>query len=441
MTSPPGSLIIRGPIFTGERIETTAIRIEDGVVVAVSDQDLGRAARTIELGPRETLVPAGTDALCAMRDWGETPRDTVETVSRAALAGGVTLVCDQANTVPRIDTPEIARDRGNWIAPRSFTDFAVHAHPPKQPERITEYKDAGVHALQLFEWDKCPWDAPRNEFDGSADYRRYAELGFSAFFWPEEEALQTTPRHAEAERIALGPLLGRFNPDLKARVLVTQPESVKTIIAAKKALPKLRVQVAPHALFVSKQRGFEKIGLGATQTPPLRSEEEVERMEALAREGLIDIVCSHHAPHRMADKYSTDPVPDEFTPKCGYSAIDFFYPLLMTRLGIPLACRLAAEAPAVHFELKRGRIATGYEAHLAVVEEDPRIPRVQTHEAGFVDPGTWYVEPLNFQSLGKVTPFVGDRLKYRVVKTFLRGEQVYDAKTGEFTRTTVRQIR
>jgi dihydroorotase-like cyclic amidohydrolase len=44
------------------------------------------------------------------------------------------------------------------------------------------------------------------------------------------------------------------------------------------------------------------------------------------------------------------------------------------------------------------------------------------------------------QSLAKMTPFVGERLKYRVMKTFPRGEEVYDAETRMFTHDPVRQL-
>ena len=39
------------------------VRIENGVIKAVSGSDLGRADKTVELGPREILLPAGVDAL------------------------------------------------------------------------------------------------------------------------------------------------------------------------------------------------------------------------------------------------------------------------------------------------------------------------------------------------------------------------------------------
>jgi dihydroorotase len=74
--------------------------------------------------------------------------------------------------------------------------------------------------------------------------------------------------------------------------------------------------------------------------------------------------------------------------------------------------------------LKKGRIEAGYEADLVIIEE-----------------GSWPVDPANFESKGKVTPFVGENLKYRIRKTFLRGAEVFNADTRTFTRVLVRHVR
>jgi dihydroorotase len=142
----------------------------------------------------------------------------------------------------------------------------------------------------------------------------------------------------------------------------------------------------------------------------------------------------------MPDKYSTEAIPGEFTPKRGYSAIDFAYPLCLTKLGIEHACRMFCENPARHLGLQKGLIAPGYEADLAVVEQSTDVAENNIHQSGAITPGVWRVDPATFQSLGKVTPFTGERLKYRVLKTFVRGAEAYDADTATFRRVAVRRI-
>jgi dihydroorotase-like cyclic amidohydrolase len=434
------TLIIKGPAYTGGRVQQVSVRIEQGTIVTVSTGDVGTADRVITLGARQVLLPAAIDTLCALRDWGEAPRDTVETVTRAALAGGVTVVCDQPNTVPRINSPELIRQRAQFVAERSYTDFGISAHPPLEPHRIEEYREAGAFSVSLFMWDLRPWNFPRDTDDSRSNFRRYAQLGLKGLVFPEELALRETPLEEQGETYALEALLRRLDPEFEVRVFATLPDSVDRMFAARTRLPRLLVQVAPHALFMSHEEGFRRIGIAAAHSPPLRPAAETAKMRRYAEEGRFDIIVSHHSPHRTADKYSTEAIPGEFTPKRGYSAVDYAYPLCLTKLGIEQTCRCLCENPARHLGVKKGLIKPGYEADLTVMEESTGTAEQNIHETGGVTSGVWRIEPAEFQSLAKVTPFVGERLKYRVLKTLLRGAEAYDAATATFQRVPVRRI-
>jgi hypothetical protein len=49
-------------------------------------------------------------------------------------------------------------------------------------------------------------------------------------------------------------------------------------------------------------------------------------------------------------------------------------------------------------------------------------------------------EPAEFYAMGKVTPFVGERLRFRTKKTFLRGHEAFDRETGVHTRAPVMRV-
>jgi dihydroorotase len=438
----PKSLIIRGRMFTGGKVMDSGIRIENGSIVAVSPRSLGPADQIIELEPRQILLPAAVDTQCAMRDWGEAYRDTVEAVTKAALAGGVTVVCDIPNTVPRINTPELLRRRYEFVAQRSYTDFGVSAHPPFDFERVVEYPDAGAFSVTLFQWDLRPWNYPRDIDDSPEQFRRYAQLNLSGLVFAEEPGLRMTPLNDEAETYAVEPLLRRLDPGFRVRIVTSLPGTVERILAARERLPNALIEVAPHVLLISRETGYSRIGVAAAHTPPLRSADDVARMREFAESGKIDIFVSSHAGHRMADKYSTDAIPGEYTPKVSYSAIDFAYPLYLSRFGVAPTCRCYCENPARLLGLRKGLIAPGYEADLALMEQadDTAVER-GIHESGRVSSEVWRVEPMSFHSMAKVTPFVGERLSYRVMKTFLRGMEAYDAASRTFQRLPVRSVR
>jgi dihydroorotase len=439
--TPPPSLVIRGRMFTGGKIAASAVRIENGFIREVSDRDLGAADRQITLAPRQILLPAAIDTLCALRDGAEAPRDTVETATQAALAGGITVVCDQSNTVPRINTAELTRRRSEFVAARSYVDFGIQPHPPKDPGDIALYREAGAFAVSLWQWDLRPWNFPGDVDDSAAAFRRYAELGLSGLVFPDELAFRMTQLEEAGERYALEALLRRMVPEFRCRVFVTQADSVELLLRSKDRLPNLLIQIAPHYLLMSREAAHERIGVAAMHSPPLRSQRDIERLQQFAADGKIDILVSHHTPHRTVDKFSSAPIPGEFTPKAGFTSVDFAYPLCLSRLGIPRTCQAFCENPAAHLGLKKGVIARGYEADLVIVEECDEAAVSAVHVSGGVASSAAQIDPSTFHSLGKVTPFTGDRLKYRVLATFLRGEQAYNATTQTFARVPIKQVR
>jgi dihydroorotase-like cyclic amidohydrolase len=428
-------------MFTAGKVSEGAVRVENGMIVEVGRADLGPADRTITLAPGQTLVPAAIDTLCALRDWGEVERDTIETASKAALAGGITVVCDQSNTVPRLDSVELVRKRSEFVAARSYVDFGIQPHPPRDPAQLNEYRAAGAFGVTLWQWDLRPWNFPRDVDDSNAAFRRYAELGLKGLVFPDELAFRETPLEDRGETYALEALLRRMDPGFQARIFVTLTESADRLSAEKERLPQLLTLIPPHYLFMSHDLAHERIGSAASHSPPLRSAAEVARLQEYAAAGRFDIFASQHTSHRVVDKHSSEPIPGEFTPKKGFSSVDFAYPLCLSRLGFAAACRSFCENPARYLGLRKGLIARGYEADFVLLEETTARFERGIHESGGLNQSVNQVDPAKFQSLGKVTPFVGERLKYRVVKTFLRGEQVYDAATGEFKRVPIRQIR
>jgi dihydroorotase-like cyclic amidohydrolase len=433
------SLVIKGRVFADGTVAQRAVRIENGLISDVANSDPGGSTHTIALRDDQILVPAAVDTLAAMRDWAEAPRETVETATQAALGAGVTTLCDFCNTVPRLNTPELIRKRSDFVAERSYIDFGISGHPPVDPPQVDRYREAGAFSIQLFPWDLRPWNYSADTDDSSRQFRRFAELGLSGLVFCDESALHGTALWDQGEKLASTALLRRLVPEFKVRVMVTFPETVEALVAAKERLPNLRVQVPLHS-FMSRDVAFERIGLGATLAPPLRSAETAARMLEYALAGKIDILVSHHAPHRTVDKFCADPIPGEFTPKAGYSTLDFTFPLLMTKLGIPNACRLYCENPARHLGVKKGVIAKGYEADLAIVEESFDNTVHNLHVAGSISSAIWRVDPADFYSKSIVSPFIGERLNYRVAKTFLRGTEVYDRESRSFKRVPVRQI-
>src|SRR5262249_37067568 len=161
----------------------------------------------------------------------------------------------------------------------------------------------------IYPWELLPWNMPPDYDTSPATFKRYAELGLEGLILVDELALRETTLREEGESLALGALLRRLDSEFRVRLLITQPISVEMINAARKRLPNVRIQVAPHAVFMSREMAVERIGRAAFHSPPFRPAAEVEAMRRHVEAGDVDILCSHHVPHRIGDKFATDALP------------------------------------------------------------------------------------------------------------------------------------
>jgi dihydroorotase len=145
--------------------------------------------------------------------------------------------------------------------------------------------------------------------------------------------------------------------------------------------------------------------------PPLRTWEDVQAIKAGLRDGTIDIIATDHAPHAAHEKQL------EF--------VDAPFGIIGLETALPLTLALVEEGvlsleqaiakltiePARVFGLRKGTVAPGADADVAIVDPD---------ESWQVDPGRSYSKSRN-------TPFAGWKVKGRVHTTIVAGRTVWTA--------------
>lgn len=416
--------MIRGRVYADGKIVEGVVAIADGKI-ASAGPNLGPIEGSIlDLGADEILVPAGVDLAAHYRDWDQASKDTVEAGTRGALAGGITTVCDMPNTVPRLNTVENIERRVAWLEKNSYADFAVHAMPPVNANELDRFRASGAFAIHMFPWDLPNWNFPRDLDPLPAKISRYVELGLQGSIHVEEQSFRETPYEVEGERFALGPLLNRLHPDFKVRLRMSLADSVERVNAAKAKLPNVMTQTSPHYLLVSADQARRKVGVASLGAPLLGDDDNLVKMQNLLRQGAFDICVSDHFPHRLLEKFDdTRKVLGQLWPKRGFTSIDFAYPMMLSRAGLAEGCRLFCENPARVLGIRKGKIAAGYAADVVVLKE-----------------GKWQVDPDLFESKGKITPLAAEPMQYRVMKTFMRGIQVFDFEARHFAKIPVTRI-
>jgi allantoinase len=178
------------------------------------------------------------------------------------------------------------------------------------------------------------------------------------------------------------------------------------------------VETCPHYLHLCS----EEISSGATLNkcaPPIRNRENREALWQGLREGIIDLVATDHSPCPPAMKQMERG--DFRSAWGGIPSVSLALSLIWTeasRRGFSLLdiARWMAEGPAqlAGLEERKGRLAAGFDADLAVFDPDAE----------------WTVTPSELHYRHAISPYLRERLRGKVLMTFLRGECIY--KQGAF---------
>lgn len=407
MTAP--ALVLRNVLLPGGR--TTDITVQEGKVLHAGAGAGGMADRTIDCTGLYVL-PAAIDMHVHMRGGPQSAKEDWATGSKSALAGGVTVVLDQPNTIPPITAPDILRARVLDAQSHSLCSFAINSGVTHDTP-IRSMWSAGVMAFGETFFAPSSYGEAITPGELESALREISALGALATIHAEEVGPGDDNDLATHDRIrsAAGELravreVGRCNTP-GCRLHFCHMSTRDSVIAAS-ALGS--VEATPHHLFLSRERFVKTDAMGKVN-PPLRSEKEQKSLwEAWDK---ITVIASDHAPHTAAEKqvaFSNAP--------SGIPGVETMVPLLMAavlekRISLTDVIRKTSQAPA---ELL-GIPCAGF---------DPG----QRADFGLYPKNAVAIDPDSLHSRCGFSPFSGLPAVFpRVV--ILGGEVVYEE--GEFT--------
>ncbi len=185
--------------------------------------------------------------------------------------------------------------------------------------------------------------------------------------------------------------------------------SVELLRQAKGKGARVTAEVTPHHLLLTEEavRGYNT---NLKVNPPLRTEEDRQALITALADGTIDAIATDHAPwarHEKEVEFDVAPF--------GMVGLETALAAIWTKLVMPgeLSAQRAIEAlstrPCQIVGTQGGRILEGARADFVIFNPDQ----------------IWEVDPNNFASKGKNTPFAGWKLQGRVIETVARGKVVY----------------
>ncbi|QAU13872.1 dihydroorotase [Halorubrum sp. BOL3-1] len=433
-------MLITGATLADGRVRDVRIG-NDGRIDAVA-QGLGADAgeRVLEARGRH-LLPGAVDVHVHFREPGGSHKETWESGSRSAAAGGVTTVVDQPNTDPPTVDGDAFDEKADLSA-GSLVDYGINGGvtPDWDPESLFERP---LFALgEVFLADSTgdmgiDGDLFADALDEAAARDVLVTVHAEDATLFDEGALDgdlggtgtaatadawSAYRTADAEIAAVERALDAA-ADRDARVHVAHtstPEAVDAVVESREdrdaaEARDVTCEVTPHHLFLSRERA-RSLGTFGRMNPPLRSESRREALFARLAAGDVDVVATDHAPHAVDEKRR-----GLVDAPSGVPGVETLYPLLLEsarkgELSLERVRDVVAANPAETFGLDRkGRVVEGYDADLVLVDAaDPRE-----------------IEAAALHSACAWTPFEGLRGVFPEV-TLVRGEVVYerDPATG-----------
>jgi dihydroorotase len=373
------------------------------------------------------VCPGLVDIHVHLREPGQEEKETIETGTRAAARGGFTTVACMPNTQPPLDD----RPRIEFVIRRAREAGHARVLPiaavtvGQAGERLTEIEDlidAGAVAITDDGKPVRNAELMRRALEITRDLGvpviQHAEDpdlkgdGVMHEGWTATRiGLKGIPDAAESSMVARDALLAELTRGHVHVAHVSAARSVDIIRKAKASGIRMTGETGPHYLVLTDE-ALEGYDTRFKMNPPLRSTRDREALIEGIVDGTLDCLATDHAPHTEIEK------------DCEFESAPFGIVGLETALGIYLKALVEPRFLTLPELIERmttrplrvlgrpgGTLTAGAPADVSVFDPESR----------------WIVDPAQFASKGRNTPFGGWELPGRVLLTIVGGHVIYRA--------------
>ncbi len=400
------------------------ILIEDGVIAAMASS---LSCEADEIIPAEGLVVSSglVDMHVHLREPGFEYKETIETGCAAAARGGFTSIACMPNTNPVLDSPQML----TFVQQRAAEACGVRVWPigavsvGERGEQLTDFEELKRAGAVAFSDDGRPVQNANLMRDALILGKRHQRVILSHC-----EDLDMVGNRAVNEgrisrrlRIDGRPAIAEELQVMREAMLAEETESavhichvstarsVAIIRRFKKKGVAITCETCPQYFTLTEEEILEQ-GTMARVNPPLRTQEDVEGILAGLKDGTIDAIATDHAPHSAEEK--AKPLTEA---PSGMVGLETALAITLTelyhsgRMELADILRKMTFNPSCILGINKGRVAIGGSADLTLFDPDEE----------------WVIDPQQFASKGRNTPFAGRRVKGKVKYTIVNGNMIY----------------
>lgn len=416
------------------KIITSDVLIGKGRISHIAPTIVPPSGTRVVDGNGKYLLPGMIDDQVHFREPGFTGKGSIETESRAAIAGGVTSFMDMPNVNPQTTTINALEAKYKRAEDVSYANYAFYFGATNdnldELKKLNPNQACGVKVFMgsstgnmlvdkkeaiegIFKESPvlvathCE-DSPMIEAN-EAEYRvKYGDnvpmKAHAAI--RSAQACYTSSSMAVALAKKHNTRLHVLHLTTKDELELFEPAPTLELLADKR----ITTEVCVHHLFFNDE-DYERLGSQIKCNPSVKGREHQEALLSALNQGVIDIIATDHAPHTWQEKqgsYFNVPSGVPLVQHALLTSLEFYHQGLMS---LEAVVQKVAHAPATVFQLQeRGFIREGYWADLVLVDLN------KTHQ----------VNKENILYQCGWSPFDGYEFKSSVEMTLVNGHIAYE---------------
>ncbi|MBQ8005138.1 MAG: dihydroorotase, partial [Clostridia bacterium] len=368
------------------------------------------------------VFPGFVDVHTHLREPGFSYKETVESGTAAAAAGGCTVICSMPNLNPSPFTKEnldkqleiIERDAKIKVIPygRITRDGENLADMEEMAQYVVAFSDDGIGVQTEEVMRKAMIESARLGKIIAAhceDDELRAGGAIHAGKFAKEHNIPGISSESEWKQIERDIKLAEETSCAYHVCHISTKESVQLIREAKARGVNITCETGPHYLVMDEGDLIDHGNF--KMNPPLRAKEDREALIEGVRDGTIDMIATDHAPHSEEEKSK-----GLEKSLMGIVGLETAFPILYTELvkkGVITLERLIdmmSTIPNERFSAGRGDMF-GEKGSFTVFALDSE----------------YEIDPEKFLSMGRNTPFGGRKVFGKCLMTVCDGKIVYNA--------------
>ena len=426
-------IVNEGTILEGD------VLIDGEFIVDIDTSISSKSANTKVIDAEgKYLIPGAIDDQVHFREPGLTRKATIETESRAAIAGGITSFIEMPNTVPQATTQELLEQKFEIASQSSYANYSfMFGGTNDNLEELMKTDPKNVAGIKLF--------LGSSTGDMLVDNEEILEKIFSstkmliAVHCEDEATIKANlesylEQYGEDIPIEMHPKIRseqacylssskaiKLAKKTGARLHVFHLSTAKETSLFTNKIPlekkKITAEVCVHHLWFDESDYKEK-GTYIKWNPAVKTAEDKEGLWKALLDDRIDVIATDHAPHTKEEKnqvYTKAP--------SGGPLVQHALPALLKahrqgKISIEKIVEKMCHNPSKIFHIeKRGFIKKGFYADLVLVD--------------IASP--WTVTKENILYKCGWSPFEGTTFYSKITHTFVNGNLIY--KLGKFNDT------